>query len=878
MKKFAAITIIVVSILWVALALLTPATISAQDFEGLVPPDIPGELIYIPYPVEITLDGDLADWGEIPAYFVDYGSNLPDSPEENGSFTFAVAADMENLYITMQMPDQNIIAGQHGTEFWNEDSMEFYINASGDLGARNFGPNIFQVNINAADMGNSDPDGLTLTGVNSADHTIRGFVFKTEDGWGMETAVPLQDLIQPTHGAEIGFQAQINGASVQDRDVKLIWSKADTTDQSWQFPHLFGRAIFFELGREDIPQPSAVTVQPTAVPTPTPAPIPPQISVNQTGYFPTGPKIASAALEAAAPVSWRLLNSNGETVLSGETAVYGTDTASGDHLHIINFSAYETPGSGYQIVTDELESAPFTIANDIYTALKTDSLAYFYHNRSGIPIEAQYVGEDWARPAGHTTDSSVTCYQGDDADGNSWPGCDYTLDAAGGWYDAGDFGKYVVNGGIAVWTLQNLYERFPDMYPDGSLSIPEQENSIPDLLDEARWEMEFLLAMQVPPGQPQAGMAHHKMHDRTWEPMPMVPPTEVDNDNNHEFAGEGRYLYPPSTAATLNLAAAAAQCARIWAEMDAAFADNCLEAAETAWEAALANPTIYAGNTPGEGGGNYDDGVVADEFYWAAAELFITTGKEAYQTYLLDSDQFGKAASFDWGHTTALGTISLVTAENNLPKKDAAQLKENILAFADSFITIQSKEGYTVLIEGDYPWGSNGTILNNMILMALAYDISGEEQYLDAVRLSMDYIMGRNPMNKSYVSGYGMYPLEHPHHRFWANDPANGFPPPPPGAVSGGPNSNPSDPPALNAGLTNLAPAKRYVDEIGSFSTNEVTINWNAPLAWVATYLDATSGGAAPAAQSGAFPRWTILLAGIVVLAGAGLWFLRKRS
>jgi len=320
----------------------------------------------------------------------------------------------------------------------------------------------------------------------------------------------------------------------------------------------------------------------------------------------------------------------------------------------------------------------------------------------------------------------------------------------------------------------------------------------------------------------------------------MVPPTEVNNDNDHKSAGEGRYLYGPSTAATLNLAATAAQCARIWAEIDSAFAERCLTAAESAWDAALANPGIYAGNTPGAGGGNYDDGVVSDEFYWAAAELYITTGEEAYQTFLLDSDHFAIADSFDWGHTAPLGTISLVVTDNDLAKEKAAQAGENILAYADDLIAVQDKDGYAVLIDETYPWGSNGLILNNMILMGLAHDISADAQYLDALRLSMDYIMGRNPVNTSYVSGYGTNPMQHPHHRFWANDPDNGYPPPPPGAVSGGPNATPTDPAALNAGVTDLPESKRYIDDIGSYSTNEVTINWNAPLAWVATFLAET--------------------------------------
>lgn len=860
MKKIFLLTLILIGVLLVACAptpaaippspapspspeppTATPAPLPTATVEtpGVsVPPEIPGEVIYVPFPVKITVDGDLADWAGLPAGFVDYGSNPADDPAENGSFTFAVAADADNFYITMQMPDKNIIAGKHGTNFWNEDSMEFYLNASGNLNAKDYLPKIFQVNINAADIGNTDPAALTLTGVNSGDVAVRGFVFKTETGWGFEAAVPLADLLTPAHGLEVGFQAQINGATTQDRDVKLIWSKADTGDLSWQNPRLFGRAIFFELGRTDIPQPSQAEALPTA--TPTPAPIPAQISVNQTGYFPHGPKIASVAITSAAGLDWRLENSAGEVVLSGQTTPFGADAASGDSVHLIDFSAFTTPGQGYRLVTDQLESAPFDISAEIYRQLKDDALAYFYHNRSGITITAEYAGAAWARPAGHLTDNAVTCYKGTDPDGHTWPGCDYTLDVAGGWYDAGDFGKYVVNGGISAWTLMDLYRRFPAAYPDGALSIPEQGNGVPDLLDEARWEMEFLLSMQVPPGQPQAGMVHHKMHDRTWAAMPMIPPTEVDNNPDHQPENEGRYLFPPSTAATLNMAATAAQCARLWADVDAAFAQTCLAAAETAWDAAQANPAVFAGNTLGEGGGNYDDTVVDDEFYWAAAELFITTGKETYLNYLLESNQFATAESFDWGHTAPLGTLALAQTDRPLPAEARAQVEQAIIAFADDLLAQQSEAGYGALIKGQLPWGSNGTVMNNMMLVSAAYDLSGDEKYLDAARLSMDYILGRNPLNQSYVSGYGTYAMQHPHHRFWANDPANGYPAPPPGALAGGPNASPTDPDALAAGVMELAPAKRYVDEIGSYSTNEVTINWNAPLAWMATFLNET--------------------------------------
>lgn len=809
-----------------------------QTTEIFIPDQVPGEVVYIPFPVDITIDGDLNDWNDLPFYLVDKGPLLPEDPNENGSFRYSVAADLNNFFITMQMPDQNIIAGQHGTEFWNEDSMEFYINASDDLNSTGYKTDIFQLNFNAADIGNTDPEELTITGVFSTDIPVKGFVFKTDVGWGIEVAIPHQGIMQPKHGVEIGFQAQINGATVKDRDVKLIWSNADTDDNSWQYPYLFGRGIFFELGREDIPKSSVQQVIPTATLEQVPDIIPYMVSLNQVGFYPSSNKTALLAHDSTEPLNWSLINENGDILFSGITVVKGLDQTSGDHLHTIDFSQYTELGEQFQIIVESLESVKFPIQENLFEQLEKDAMAYFYHNRSGIDIDPALVGEAWKRPAGHLSDNQVTCYKGKDADGNTWPGCDYVLDVAGGWYDAGDFGKYVVNGGISVWTLLNLYEQYPDAFVDGSLTIPERENGVSDLLDEARWEMEFLLSMQIPDGFDKAGMVHHKIHDESWAPIPLVPPTEVNNDNNHEITGTGRYLFPPSTAASLNLAATAAQSARIWQSIDPQFSEKCLVAAEKAWEAALENPNIFYGNIPGQGGGNYDDSDVRDEFYWAAAELFITTGKKNYEDYLTSSEKFGEVEQFDWGHTASLGTISLLTVENGLKETNKQILQTNLIAFSEELIQIQQLDGYGVLLKGSYPWGSNGLIMNNLILMSVAHKTSGEQKYLNSVTQSMDYLLGKNPVNQSYVSGYGTYSMQHPHHRFWANDPANGFPPPPAGALSGGPNANPDDPVANNNNLKNLPESKRYMDDVGSYTTNEVTINWNAPLVWVTVYLN----------------------------------------
>jgi endoglucanase len=574
------------------------------------------------------------------------------------------------------------------------------------------------------------------------------------------------------------------------------------------------------------------------------------VRVNQVGYLPKAAKRATVLHPATEPLRWELIDRSGKVVRAGSTTVFGDDSASGEHVHIVDFSSHHKVGAGYTLRVGGDVSHPFDIREDIYRAMKYDALAYFYHNRSGIAITLPYAGDArWTRPAGHTGvapnqgDTAVTCFDGIDTEGVAWPGCAYALEVSGGWYDAGDHGKYVVNGGISVWTLLNQYERAAHLggpvalaaLADGTMNIPENNNGVPDILDEARWEVEFLLKMQVPDGQPLAGMVHHKVHDENWTGLPMLPSEDP----------QPRFLYPPSTAATLNLAATAAQCARIWKTIDPAFAARCLAAAETAWGAALAHPAEYARNNF-TGGGPYNDTNVSDEFYWAAAELFIATDKPAYQAYLASSPHYlavptAGGSSMDWGNVGALGTISLAVVPNRLPNKDVKLARDNVVAAAGTYAAALNRQGYRTPFDpgasGGYPWGSNSFVLNNMIILGLAYEFTNKSIYLSAVSESMDYLLGRNAMDKSYVSGYGANPLTNPHHRFWANQKDPSLPPPPPGAVSGGPNSGIEDPVA-QVRLPGCAPQKCYLDDIDSWSTNEITINWNAPLAWTAAFLD----------------------------------------
>jgi endoglucanase len=564
----------------------------------------------------------------------------------------------------------------------------------------------------------------------------------------------------------------------------------------------------------------------------------PRVRVNQVGYLPKGPKNATIVTEATEAVGWQLRNAGGDVVADGQTTPRGVDAASGQNVHTVDFSAVTAAGSGYTLVADGETSHPFVISGDVYQQLRSDSLQFFYIQRSGIAIDGALVGEQYARPAGHVGvapnrgDTDVPCQAGV---------CDYRLDVRGGWYDAGDHGKYVVNGGIATYQLLNAFERTKTAVTanhgaalgDATLRVPERGNKVPDILDEARWELEFLMRMQVPAGQPLAGMAHHKMHDANWTGLPLQP----------EDDPQARELHPPSTAATLNLAATAAQCARLFAPYDKAFADKCLVSARTAYAAAKANPNRLADPNDGNGGGSYSDNDVSDEFYWAAAELYLTTGSEAYWTDVTASPhhtgEVFTSAGFGWGSTAALGRLDLATVPSNITSTERQRIRATVTAAADNYLATLRAQAYGLPMPGNagsYFWGANSNIINNAIVLATAFDLTGEVRYRDGAVQGMDYIFGRNALNHSYVTGWGEKSSQNQHSRIFAHQLDESLPNPPAGSISGGANASLDDPFAKQL-LEGCEPMFCFVDHIESYATNEVAINWNSALAWIASFL-----------------------------------------
>ncbi|MGW2567227.1 glycoside hydrolase family 9 protein [Streptomyces sp. NPDC001537] len=560
----------------------------------------------------------------------------------------------------------------------------------------------------------------------------------------------------------------------------------------------------------------------------------PRVRVNQVAYLPSGPKNATLVTDATAKLPWQLKDADGATVDHGWTVPRGVDASSGQNVHSIDFGDYRRPGKGFTLVADGETSRPFDIGAGAYEQLRLDSVKYYYTQRSGIAIRDD-LRPGYGRAAGHL---DVAPNQGD-AHVPCQPGvCDYTLDVTGGWYDAGDHGKYVVNGGIATWELLSTYEREklartgePGKLRDGSLAIPESANKVPDILDEARWELEFLLKMQVPDGQPLAGMAHHKIHDAQWTGLPLLPSDDPQK----------RELHPPSTQATLNLAATAAQAARLYRPYDRAFAAKALTAARKAWSAALAHPTMYASASDGTGGGAYDDTNATDEFYWAAAELYLTTGEKEFADYVRNSplntaDIFGPLG-FDWGRTAAAGRLDLATVPSKLPGRD--KIRQSVVKGAERYLATLKSQPYGMPYAPDddvYDWGSSHQILNNGVVLATAYDITGASKYRDGAVQTMDYILGRNALNISYVTGYGEVNSHNQHSRWYAHELDPKLPNPPHGTLAGGPNSSIQDPYAQSK-LQGCVGQFCYIDDIQSWSTNETAINWNAALARMASFV-----------------------------------------
>lgn len=549
-----------------------------------------------------------------------------------------------------------------------------------------------------------------------------------------------------------------------------------------------------------------------------------RIRLNQVGFYPSGPKIA-VVVDARATRFAVLTADRGDTAFAGPLSPPRRWAWSDETVRQADFGALTRPGRYVLAVPGVGHSLPFVINPTMAREVARAAVKAFYFQRASTALPAAYAGR-WARAAGHP-DTAVLVHPS--AAGPGRP-AGARVAAPRGWYDAGDYNKYVVNSGISTYTLLTLVEHFPAHAAALATNVPESGNALPDALDEALWNLGWMRAMQ----DPVDGGVYHKLTTAAFSGF-VMPAADT----------APRYVVQKSTAATLDFTAVAAHAALVARRYPAVLpglADSLVREARAAWRWAVQHPAalydqprLNARFAPPVATGAYDDRDVRDEFRWAAAELYLATRDTAYLTAAAPlADPAPDVPS--WGSVRTLGLYSLADHRRALPAGfDTAALGARVVAAARALVARAAQSAYGVSMDtiGDFTWGSNAVAANQGVLLVQAYRLTGDRALLRAAVAQLDYLLGRNATGYAFVTGFGARPPRFPHHRPSAADTVAA---PVPGFLVGGPNPGQQD---GCPGYPSRLPARSYVDATCAYAANEVAINWNAPLAYLAAAVDA---------------------------------------
>jgi len=524
-------------------------------------------------------------------------------------------------------------------------------------------------------------------------------------------------------------------------------------------------------------------------------------NVNQVGFLPDARK--TVVISSANPgTEFNVVDENGNSVYTGVLSDAVDNTVnSGEIVYQGDFSEFTIPGT-YKIVSaDGAESYPFTIGEDVYDELLKDTFRMMYLQRCGMELTTDLAG-DFAHPQCHTTEAIIY-------------GTDQKKEVGGGWHDAGDYGRYVVTGAQTCQDLMLAYEDFPEIWAGDmadSMDIPESGNGIPDILDEVRYELDWLLKMQ----DEATGGVYHKV---TCKEFPgFVMPEEETED---------LYLAPISTTATGDFAAVMAKASDVYKEIDPEFSAKCLAASEKAWAYLVATRNNAGFQNPVDIlTGEYPDGQDKDERFWAAAELYKVTQKDEYKQHLEETMEKYILQGYGWAEMGSFGLLAYLSMDESMQNPTyVTKIKEMVVSKADDMMAYAEADGYHAAIK-TYCWGSNLSICNNARQMMFATELTGDTKYENYIYDQLQYILGQNALSYCFVSGYGTVSPVNAHHR-----PCMATGTVMKGMVIGGPDSALEDPFA-KALLADQPPAKCYLDNNQSFSTNEVTIYWNSPFVY----------------------------------------------
>ncbi len=523
------------------------------------------------------------------------------------------------------------------------------------------------------------------------------------------------------------------------------------------------------------------------------APYAPSIVTNQLGYRPDAKK--TAVFRKTNGGNFSVVNADtNEVVYTGSMGEPKTNSQADETNYVGDFSEVTASGK-YYIKADGLDNSyTFEIGDGVYNNLLDSSVRMLYLQRCGTEVKDDKFGHVSCH------DTIATIYHTDEK-----------IDVTGGWHDAGDYGRYIVPAAKAIADLLYAYQVNPEMYSD-NIGIPESGNGTADILDEVRYELEWMLKMQ----NKNTGGVYHKVSCDTF-PGYVMPEKET----------KPLIVMPETTTSTADFAASMALAYEVYKDIDANFANTCLEAAKKAYEWAKANPDkLYLANPADIVTGAYEDKSASDEMYWAAAQLYRATGDNSYLNNITVK------TGLDWATVGDYGNIAVLTMKN--ADKDSEIYKNALAAVkkqADNFVNISKSIPYGVALT-KYNWGSNMTVANAGIILALTYQATGDGIYLNAANAQLDYLLGSNPLGTSFVTGFGTVSPENPHHR-----PSMAVGSAMPGMLVGGVNQSLEDP-AAKAYCKKSAPAKCWIDNAESYSTNEITIYWNSPLTYLLTLTD----------------------------------------
>ena len=529
------------------------------------------------------------------------------------------------------------------------------------------------------------------------------------------------------------------------------------------------------------------------------------INVNQLGYRTDYEKIAVfRSDEDIKGKDFEVINAEDKSVVYKGKISEGVKNNTSKELNFYgDFSSIKEAGT-YIVKAEGLgESYSFKIGDDIYSDVNASLLKMLYMQRCGMKLDAKHAG-DFAHDSCH--DELATIY-----------GTDEKIDVTGGWHDAGDYGRYVVPGAKTIADLLLAYEFNPSIFTDDT-GIPESGNGVPDILDEARYELEWMLKMQ----DQKTGGVYHKV---TCEKFPgnVMPQDET----------EKLVVSPISHTATADFSAVMAQSYTAFKDVDAEFAKKCLDASKKAWEH-IGNLTTYKPfkNPSIILTGEYGDGAITDEVAWASVELYKITDEQKYHDKFIESYNH-LYKGFGWADVGGYGAYTYLTLPKEKTNADTRELiMTSMKASAEFAMTEIQKDGYNVSMGSVYPWGSNMSVANDAMVLILMDKIEGNDDYIKNARSNVNYIFGTNPMSISYVTGFGSNSPVKTHHR-----PSTVVKKTLPGMLVGGPDSALEDPYSKSV-FKDTPPAKCYVDYTEAYSVNEITIYWNSPLIFVISNIE----------------------------------------